>query len=80
MQWRFHMARFGANYGQPTKKCPLCEEHHDSQVDSFNTCPVIKQKVGKHCIKYQEIFNQPNNEIIKVLKQIRKAREYEADG
>ena len=80
MQWRFHMARFGANYGQPTKKCPLCEEHDDSQEDSFNTCPVIKQKVGNHSIKYHEIFNQPNNEIIKVLKQVRKAREYEADG
>ena len=73
------MARFGANYGQPTQKCPLCEEHNDSQEDSFNTCPVIRQKVGDHC-KYQEIFQQPTSEIIKGLKQIGEAREYEADG
>ena len=79
MNWRFHIARFGAIYGQQTQKCPLCEEHNDSQEDSFNTCPVIRQKVGNHC-KYQEIFKEPSNEIIKVLTQIREAREYEADG
>ena len=73
------MARFGANYGQPTQKCPLCEEHNDSQEESFNNCPVISQKVSNH-LKYQEIYKQPTSEIIKVLKQFRKAREYEADG
>ena len=68
------MAKFGANYGEKYKLCPLCKEHLDSQDKSFEECQVIKVKI-RNIWKYEEICLNPSQEIAKVLREIMKLRE-----
>ena len=74
LQWRLRMAKFGANYGEKYKLCPLCKVHLDSQEKSFEECQVIQAKI-RNIYKYEEIFLNPSQEIAKVLKEIMKLRE-----
>ena len=73
MFWRLRMAKFGANYGEPKKLCPLCKKHFDSQESFFNTCEQLS--IFKITFQYQEIFRRPTSEIAKVLKHINHVRE-----
>ena len=68
------MAKFGANFGDSMKKCPLCGAHSDSQEEFFNNCEKVKQEIPKRC-DYQSIFRNPNYETVQVLKQMTKLRE-----
>ena len=61
MQWRLHMAKFGANYGDSNKKCPICGSHTDSQEEIFKNCEKIK-KITNSCV-YEDIFKKPTKEL-----------------
>ena len=57
--------------------CPVCHECEDSQEHLFECVPVT-QMVDQHECKYEDIFSNDTNTLLKVskvLKQIVKARE-----
>ena len=70
------MAKFGANFGDQKKLCPLCKAHKDTQEDSFSNCDFLKNKVSI-TNKYEEIFTKPSSELAKSLIMIMKIRETE---
>ena len=35
VKWRLRMAKFGANFGDEKKLCPLCKGHKDAQEDKL---------------------------------------------
>ena len=72
--WRLRMAKFGANFGDSSKQCPLCGAHNDSQEEFFNNCAIVQQEIPNNC-KYQNVFINPNYETVQVLKQMMKIRE-----
>ena len=72
--WRLRMAKFGANYGETTKQCPLCKKHKDCQETSFNRCEEIRKKV-EITFQYEDIFSKPTSKVAKVLKEIMNIRE-----
>ena len=74
LRWRLRMTKFGANYGDSKKKCPLCETHPDSQEEFFKNCNVVQQQISNK-LDYQEIFNKPSCELVQVLKRMTKLRE-----
>ena len=79
LSWRLRMAKFGANYGQSQKLCPLCSEHEDCQEKCFNQCRVIRDAIQINN-KYEEIFSdQPSKEIATILRKITSYLEDAAD-
>ena len=76
VKWRLRMAKFGANFGDEKKLCPLCKAHKDTQEDSFSNCDFLKNKVSI-TNKYEEIFTKPSSELAKSLIMIMKIRETE---
>ena len=74
LHWRLRMAKFGDNYGEPKKLCPLCRKHLDSQETFFNSCEELKKMV-KLNFKYIQIFKKTTKEIAQTLKKINWIRE-----
>ena len=74
LRWRLRMTKFGANYGDSKKKCPLCETHLDSQEEFFKSCNVVQNQISNK-FDYQEIFYKPSFELVQVIKQMTKLRE-----
>lgn len=72
--WRLRMARFGSNYGDPFKQCPLCKKHSDTQENCIIKCEEIQKRVEIK-FHYQEIFRNPTKEIVQVLKKVTVLRE-----
>ena len=73
--WRLRMAKFGANYGDKSKLCPLCSEHEDSQEMFYKQCSVAKEAV-EITSKYEEIFSgNPSKKLIGTIKKLTKLRE-----
>ena len=69
------MAKFGANYGDKSKLCPLCSEHEDSQEMFYKQCSVAKEAV-EITSKYEEIFSgNPSKKLICTIKKLTKLRE-----
>ena len=52
------MAKFGANFGDDSKVCPLCRNHMDNQEESFKNC-----FANKYECKYEDIFKTPTSEV-----------------
>ena len=50
LKWRLRMAKFGSNYGEQFKLCPLCKQHEDSK--EIRTMEVIT-------CNYEDIFKKP---------------------
>ena len=67
LKWRLKMAKFGANFGDDSKLCPLCI---DNQEESFKNCV---ENINE--CKYEDIFKTPTSEVAKFLKEIMKRRE-----
>ena len=61
--WRLRMAKFGLNYGEQDKLCPLCSKHLDSQEASFTKCEKIREAITINC-KYNEIFTIPSRTLL----------------
>ena len=73
--WRLRMAKFGANYGEKYKLCPLCKKHEDNQEKCFNQCEEVRKTLTIKC-NYEDIFrSSPSQELASVLKEIMKIRE-----
>ena len=68
------MAKFGTNYGESFKLCPLCKQHEDSQEMCFKQCQEIRTTEVTTC-NYEDIFKKPPTKLAKVLKSIEKIRE-----
>ena len=43
LTWRLRMARFGKNYGENLKPCPLCKFDSDSQEKCYKECIEINK-------------------------------------
>ena len=74
LKWRLRMAKFGTNYGEKFKLCPLCKQHEDSQEACFKQCQEIRTTEVITC-NYEDIFKKPSKKLAKVLKSIEKIRE-----
>ena len=72
--WRLRMAKFGLNYGEQDKLCPLCSKHLDSQEASFTKCEKIREAITINC-KYNEIFRRPSKQIVHLIHEITRIRE-----
>ena len=58
LKWRLRMAKFGTNYGEKFKLCPLCKQHEDSQEACFKQCQEIRTTEVITC-NYEDIFKKP---------------------
>ena len=74
LTWRLRMARFGKNYGEILKPCPLCKFHIDSQEKCYQECMEIKKYVDTKC-NYADLFYNPSKKLAQELKSIMKIRE-----
>ena len=75
-RFRTRMEKFSENFkgGKPTKQCPLCDEHLDTQIHSYQ-CKVILKNI-KISGSIEDIYNQTiTKEAAKTLENIVKFRE-----
>ena len=73
--WRLRMAKFGANYGDKSKLCPLCSEHEDSQEMFYKQCKVVKEAV-EITSNYEAFFSgNPTKKLVGTIKKLMKLRE-----
>ena len=75
-RFRTRMEKFSENFkgGRPTKQCPLCDEHLDTQTNSYQ-CKVILKNI-KISGNIEDIYKQTiTKEAAKTLENIVKFRE-----
>ena len=68
------MARFGKNYGDSLKPCPLFKLHSDSQEKCYMECFEIKKYLDTKC-SYEDLFYNPSKKLTQELRTIMKIRE-----
>ena len=73
LTWRLRMARFGKNYGESLKLCPLCILQNDSQEKGYKECLEINKYLDTKC-SYEDLFYNPSKKLAQELKSNMKIR------
>ena len=80
-RFRTRMAKFSENYkeGGHVKACPMCEQHDDTQIMSFE-CPKVTEKIEIRS-DYEEIFKSKiTPSLASTLTRIMKLRELQENN